>query len=82
MSTARCQECINAGVEPLWGLVAYTYTMPWDDIAPEYQEHIRYCYTYFGKAIEDYHSDVEKAFKDMEDYFNNLPPGPIEDVPF
>lgn len=72
VSWAYCANCLKAGLEPYYSMVAYIACagrFP-DDINKEYQEHCRHILKGLGISEEQFVIDVDKAIKDMEDYYN------------
>lgn len=67
ISYAFCDDCLEKGLEPYKGVVAYTACaghFP-DDINEEYRADIRRMLPLWGKTEEEFIRDVEKAIEEL-----------------
>ena len=60
MSLSYCKDCLNAGAEPYWVILAHVSSAGYwpEDIKPEKQECIRKMLAYLGKTEEEFAKDV------------------------
>lgn len=70
ISCCYCRRCAEAGVYPTWAIVAYTYTLDFDDISPEFMKVVVRSYEHVGKTLDDFRAEHAEAVKDMYRYFD------------
>jgi len=74
ISYRYCKECLNKGLEPYGGIVAYIScagTFP-DNINPEYVEYIRKLLKGLGKTEDEFILDVDKAIEGMNEWYKDM----------
>lgn len=68
ISCAYCIPCAKAGVYPVWALVAYVYTLPWDDISEDFQKVIKRSCEHIGYSLEQFKADCVEANEKLDRY--------------
>ena len=76
-SVAYCQKCLDAGVEPLWALVATAASCgeikdgKLIGMADWFYNTLDNSLKYFNYSYETFIKEVEAGIKDYDDYCNN-----------
>ena len=71
ISYAYCKECLEKGLQPYWGMVAYISgagKFP-EDINEAYQEDVRFILKELGISEKQFSKDVEEAIEEMRESF-------------
>lgn len=68
-------KCLDAGIVPLWAVVANTVAIGGDDLASEWWQGITdRTLTYFGKDRAWLDAEIEAKDRELNMYFANRPP--------